>query len=337
MDVEKTEHVIRKILVKCPPLLEDSFNAYPFLIALSENFPSAEISLICEENCSLAYSFLPFKTRVFERPMKKKSFIQTHHFCANLNDLFNIDLYFDLENSVNSSFMGFNFRARERVGFGVKWNKLFLTKNYLHPENMSIEKKCIKLLQQYTGKVDQELKIHHVRDEGQQVEKIKQLFQEKEPPKFIMVMLDNFKNVSDQIQMWTKFFDSFQNQKFIIWTQHDEELISELFSKVDLGANNLYMHKGSDSKELVYLLNKVQGVVSNNIWSEGLCNYFGINSVLFLYDQLGKLPEYFYFLFKPHRFLVPKNGMIRYFFADEDKEIGEMNQVVDHIYFNFKL
>jgi ADP-heptose:LPS heptosyltransferase len=337
MEVKEVVPSINKILVKCPPLADDSFKAFPFLIALSEEFPAAEINLVCEVNCSMAYNFLPFKLRAFERPLDKISLIQTHHFCANFHDIFNIDLFFDLENTFNSSFMGFNFRARERVGFGVGWNKYFLTKNFVNPESLNIEKKCMELLDLYTGKNHQDTKISRVRIEGQEIEKIEQLFQEPEPPKFIMIMLDNFQNISKQIKMWTAFFDSFQNQKFIIWSQYDEDLISELFFKIDLGGNSLYMHRGSSTKELVYLLNKVKGVVTNNIWSEGLCTYFGVNAVSFFNNQTVQLPDYQYFYFKPQRFFIPDTGPIKYIYLDEDRELLEMNQIVDHIHFNFKL
>lgn len=337
MEVNEEALGPRKILVKCPPFSDDMFNTFPFLIALSEEFPKAEINLLCEENGSLAYYFLPFKLRAFERPREKISLVQTHHFCANLNDIFNVDLFFDLENSFNSSFMGFNFRARERVGYGVGWNKYFLTKNFINAENMSVEKKCVKLLELYTEKKHQNLKISRVRNEGQQISEIEQLFQEPEPPRFIMVMLDNFQNVSAQISVWTKFFDSFQNQKFIIWSQNDEELISELFSKIDLGENTLYMHRGSNPKELIYLLNKLQGVVTNNVWSEGLCTYFGVSAITFLINHSARLPDYHYFYFKPQRFFIPDTGPIKYSYLEEERELLEMNQIVDHIHFHFKI
>jgi ADP-heptose:LPS heptosyltransferase len=337
MELNEKIESIKKILVKCPILPEEAYTTFPFLIALSEEFPKAEISLICEENCSFAYSFLPFKIFSYERPKEKLSLAKTHQFCVNLNDVFNIDLFFDLENTLNSSFMGFNFRAKERVGYVVGWNKYFLTKKFINPGNVSIEKKCMKLLELYTEKTFAEIKISRFRGEGHKVEKIEKLFEEPEPPSFILVMLDNFKNVSIQIRMWTRFFDSFQNQKFIIWAQTDEDLISELFRSIDLGENNLYMHKGSISKELVYLFNKVKGVVTNNVWSEGLCNYFGINAVTLLNNQNNILPEYYYFKFKPQRFIIPEEGPIKFYHLEESRELNEMNQVVDHIYLSFKL
>jgi hypothetical protein len=66
--------------------------------------------------------------------------------------------------------------------------------------------------------------------------------------------------------MWKKFFDLFTNQKFVIWSLDDQDAISDLFSKIDLGKNHLTMHTGFFAKEMTYLFSKVSGVVTNNIW-----------------------------------------------------------------------
>ncbi len=340
MEIKKSilpEKVIRKILVKCPPGIEESFNFFPFFISLSEEFSSAEINILCEQNESLAFSFLPFKAKVFERPKDKMTLTQTHHFCANLNDIFNIDLFFDLENSFNSSFIGFNFRAIERIGFVSGWNRYLLTKKMPLEIGMSNERKGLKLIEFYSGKAILDLKISSGRNEGSLVEKIEQLFKEPIPPRFLLVMLDNFQNVSKEIARWTKFFDCFHDQKFIIWSMNDEDLISELFASVDLGHNELFIHRGANPKEIIYLFNKVSGVVLNNVWAEGLVNFFGVNAISFFDNTISRLPKYEFYKLKPQRFLFTQTGTIQYKYLEEQKEYTEMNQVVDHIHFQFKL
>lgn len=336
---EKTieENTIRKILVKCPPGAERSFETFPFLITLSEEFPKAEISIVCEEKCSYAYNFLPVKMRFFERPRDRLSLFQTHQFCVNLHDIFNVDLFFDLENNFNSAFMGFNFRSVERVGFENGLNKYFLTKKFPLTPGLPLEVSSLKLLELYKERNFQDVRIIKSHDEGTLVEPIEQLFKEPEQPKFIMVMLDNFQNISKQIKLWSSFFDSFQNQKFVIMSLEDEDIISELFASVDLGHNSLYMHKGSNPKELIYLLNKVMGVVTNNLWAEGLCNYYGINAMTFLNVPAPVLPPFQYFRMKPQRFIFPETGPIQYTNGIDGREFELMNRVVDHIHFNFKL
>lgn len=327
---------IKKILVKFPRNLEDIISCFPFLVTMSEEFPKAEINIIVEENCSLAFNFLPFKVRVFERPKTKLNLIETHHFCANLHDIFNIDLFLDLEGSLNSAFMGFNFRAKERVGYELKWNKHLLTKRLPAQPQMSIEKKAMKLLEFILEKDFSDMRISKSFEKGKQVENIEKLFQEPEQPKFIMIMLDNFANVSKQIDLWKSFFDCFHDQKFVIWSMEDEGIISELFASIDLGHNNLFMQRGSSAKEMIYLFSKMKGVIVNFSWAEGLCNYFGIDFLAF-YTKKEKWNEYYYFRYRPQRILFFPDEPIRYCFLDETREFSLMNQVVDQVHFNFKL
>ncbi|NOT78980.1 MAG: hypothetical protein HOP07_08245 [Bacteriovoracaceae bacterium] len=330
------ETEIKKILIKCPRTELEIIGCFPFIVTISEEFPKAEINIIVEDNCSLALSFLPFKVKVYERPVVKKSLIETHHFCANMNAIFNIDLFFDLENSFNSAFMGFNFRAVERVGFEVKWNKVFLTKKYPLPVSLSIEKQSMKLLELYLNKPMQDIRISKTKETGQSIDTIEKLFKEPEPPKFIMIMLDNFINTSAQIELWKIFFDSFQKQKFIIWSQFDENIISDLFASIDLGHNDLFIQRGSNIKEMIYLFSKVKGIVTNNLWAEGVCNYIGVDSLTLL-DKKTHLPQYDFFKFKPQRIFLGPDGIIEHHVLDEVREMKDINQVVDQIHFNFKL
>ncbi len=329
---------IKKILIKAPEGLEQAFAIFPFLTLINQEFPEAELYMINEESDSLAYSFLPFKIKTFERPKDKKTLLKTHHFCANLNEVFNIDLFFDLENNFNSSFMGFNFRSTQRVGFETGWNKVFLTKKFRNDQAVTLEKKCIRLLELYTEKYFSDVQIIHPQEAGQEVAVIEKLFKEPKPPNFILVMLDKMANVTRQIDIWKKFFDSFQNQKFIIWSLQDEDLISELFSKIDLGHNELFMHRGVNNQELIYIMNKVQGVVVNNVWAEGLCTYLGSNSVSFLNQSPVMLARYDYYKYKPMRFVfLEDKSSIKYSYHEEEKDFSDLNQIVDFLHFQFKL
>lgn len=327
---------VRKILVKFPREALDVISCFPFIVTLSEEFPKSEISIIVEEGCSLALNYIPFKIKVYERPKTKLTLIETHHFCANMHDIFNIDLFIDLENSLNSAFMGFNFRAKERVGYEVAWNKYLLTKKFPDQPYLSTEKKSMKLLELLLNKSFNDVRISKTRETGQPIDNIEKLFQEPEQPKFIMVMLDNFSNVSKQIEMWKKFFDSFHNQKFVIWSMEDEGGISDLFASIDLGHNNLFMQRSSASKEMIYLFSKVKGVITNNLWGEGVCNYFGVDCMTLL-DSKNNWPNYDFFRYRPQRVLFSPEGPIKYYFLDEVREWGEINQVVDQIHLNFKL
>jgi len=327
---------VKKILVKLPRNINEVFETFPFLVTLSEEFPKAEINVIAEDGGSAALAYLPFKIKIFERPVHKQSLIETHHYCANLHDVFNIDLYFDLENTLNSSFLGFNFRAKERIGYEVKWNKYLLTKRYPNPTGLTTEDKSIKLLEHFLQKTLSDVRISKAFEPGSQIEKIEELFKTPEQPKFIMLMLDKFEVVTRQIEFWKKFFDSFENQKFVIWTKEDEGVISDLFSSIDLGKNNLFMHRGSDPREMIYLLGKVQGVLTNNLWAEGLCNYFGADFISIV-ETSERLPAYHYFKYKPRRAFLINSDSLKYNDLKDEKTLESINAFVDTIHFTFKL
>lgn len=332
---EKLE--IKKVLVKCPDGSDKAFSLFPFMEVLSEEFPGAEIFTISEESDSFAFNFLPFKVKAFERPRDKKNFLKTHQYCANLHDIFNIDVFFDLENNFNSSFMGYNFRSTHRVGYETGWNKYFLNHKFKNDEAITLEKKSLRLLENYTGKYFNEVAISRSKGKGQEVEAIEQLFKLPEQPSFVMIMLDNLDSVLKQVDIWKAFFDSFHNQKFIIFALENEVEISELFSKIDLGHNSLYMHRGANSQELLYIMNKVKGVVVNNLWAEGLCTYVGMNHVSFMVHTNSMLPRYDHFKFKPQRFTFTPGAPIHYSYLDEERDYAAMNEIVDYLHFQFKL
>jgi ADP-heptose:LPS heptosyltransferase len=327
---------VKKILVKLPKLGVNVFLAFPFITILSEEYPKAEINILVEAGDLTAFLYLPFKVKVFERPQNKQNLIETHHFIANLNDVFNIDLFFDLENSFNSAFIGFNVRAKNRVGFDMGWNKHLLTKRYKNEFENNFERRSIRLLENYLGKDFKEFKLSHPIGETQKNEKIDKLFNEPDPPKFVLIMLDNFSSVTRDIELWKSFFDSFEKTKFIIWTLNDEDIISEIFAKIDLDKNELFMHRGTFPKELNYILKKVVGVVTNNNWAESLCAYYNTSVVTFVSDE-RKLPDYLYFKFRPLRIFYKDSKPTHLIHIDEERKFESINEVVDFLHLNFKL
>lgn len=333
----KNLNEVKKIVIKCPREEVNVMSTLPFIVTMSEEFPKADLTLICEEGTSSLLCFLPFKVKIYERPKHKQSLMETHHYVANLQDLYNIDLFFDLENSLNSAFMGFNLRAKERIGYEVKWNKFFLTKKYPMPAKASDEIKSMKLLENYLEKDFINVKISKYKETGTQIDNIEKLFKEPEPPKFILVMVDNFNNVSAEVELWKKFFDHFQKQKFIIWSQCDENAVSDLFASIDLGHNELYTQRGCQVKEMLYLFSKVKGVITNNVVAETLCLYLGID-VLSLLTKREPWPHYDYFKFRSQRILIKmEEPSIEHYFYDEVRSLKDFNQIIDQIHFNFKL
>ncbi len=327
---------IHKVLIKFPREKNQLFQCLPFVIALSEALPKAEINIIVEEGCLPLFSFLPFKVRAFQRPKYKANLPGTHQFCANLNDIFNIDVYFDLEGSFNSAFMGFNFRAKERVGYAEGWNKYLLNRTYTPMPALDIEAQAIHLLEKFTDQNFSDLKVYLRKDTTKSDEKLEALFTAPESPKFILVMLNDFHSVVKEIEIWKQFFNCFENQNFIIYAESNQHAISEILHKMDT-KNKLYMHYGEDYLVLKFLLSKVAGVVANNLWAEGLSVFYGVETISIL-DKKLDLPKYQYFRHKPNRVLHDFK-VIETFINQEgqDKKLDDINHLVDEAHFLYKL
>ncbi len=327
---------INKVLIKFPQSKDDVFSCFPFVVALSEALPKAEIFIVVEEGVMPAFSFLPFKIKVFQRPKLKNNLPGTHQFCANLNDIFNIDVYFDLEGSFNSAFMGFNFRAKERVGFEEGWNKYLLTTKYQQMPALDLEARMIYLLEKFLNVSFSDLKIYVRKDSSKPDDKLEALFSAPEAPRFILVMLNDFHSVVKEIELWKQFFDCFENQNFIVYADSHQQAVSEILHKMD-SKNKLYMHYGDDFGVLKYLLSKVAGVVTNNLWAEGLSIFYGVDTVTLL-EKDKKYPQYFYYRYKPHRVFHDTKTLLN--IVDdkaESKTIVDVNHLVDQLHLIFKL
>ncbi len=326
---------VNKVLIKIPKLNERVFEIFTMLHLLSEEYPKAEFNLLLEKGDELAFYFLPFKVNMYPMPKEKMSFLEAHRFVANLHEVFNIDLYFDLESNFISSFIGFNFRAKVRIGLDNGWNKNFLTK-VLPNQKLSIEQLSLKYLDTVTNKDFSEFRLSEEIVNPQTFEKVKKLFDEPVPPKFVLIMLSNFAAIEKEINYWKAFFDSCQNQKFIIWAKEDEEIISEIFAKIDLGNNELFMHRGALKKEMLFIFSKVVGVFTSDIWSLRLCEYFGLDSIYWNLNstQYKKLNT-----FKNRSLEIKKREDETFELMDqkEEKLFHTINQVADQVYFQFKL
>lgn len=331
---------IKKILIKLPKSESMVINAFPLLLQLGERYPKAEINLLLDYDQSWVLNFLPFKVLSYKMPKEKMNLLEIHQYCANFHDIFNIDLFFDFENTLQSSFLGFNFRARHRIGFQTGMNKYLYTKSFANVGNLNFTNKSLLLLENFLNteiepfKIAKEIKVYDERSSTDS--NVIPLFKTPEKKPFIMVMLDDFASVSTQIHHWKKFFDGFEKQRFVIWSAEDEDVISDLFLSIDLGHNELYMHKGKKIEELSYILSKMEAVVTNNLLCEGLCTY--LNHDLFSFHFNGEaMNEYKFFEGKPIicEFLSEDKIILKN--QDEDLVKTSMNEVVDYIHQFLKL
>jgi len=114
-------------LIKGPLTDQEVVSSFPLIHLIKERNPDAKISIVLDEGQNNLYNFLSFKVDVFFLPESKANLIGVHHFAVNLLEVFNIDVFIDLENSLKSSFLGFSFKAKHKLGYKKGMNSIFLS------------------------------------------------------------------------------------------------------------------------------------------------------------------------------------------------------------------
>lgn len=323
---------LKKILVRLP-LEFAPFSLFAFFIDLSERFPKADIAVIGQKGQTWIYHFLPVKVELFELPEGKMSLLEVHQYCVNNHNLFNIDLYLDLESSLNSSFLGFNFRSKKRYGFKSGINKFFYHKT-IEDNGFDVESRAYQLLELFLNEEfnNDRLLFHYLKPIEES--NVIPLFKKDAQIPFLFVMLKDFASVKENINFWKEFFDSFEKQRFVIWSEEDENVISDLFLSIDLGKNELLMHKGKDIGELQYILKKAAGIIATTAQTEGLCSYYCLDAVSLIFDERERI-DYKRYECKPNAIVIHSEDEIE--ILQEENTLTDTNELVDYLHRYFKL
>lgn len=80
--------------------------------------------VIIDVENSYLFKCLPFEIDIIENP-NLSSFKDVHRYCANNNDLFNVDIFYDFIGDNLSSFWGMTLRAKINWGSNNKFGRLF--------------------------------------------------------------------------------------------------------------------------------------------------------------------------------------------------------------------
>lgn len=320
-----------KLLVKIPGGFVEALQTFPFLHYLKDQYKDLELNIICEENVSWIFNFLPFRVRTFERPADKRSMIKTHHFCANLNVVFNIDLFIDLENSLNSAFIGWHFCSKDRIGLKRKWNHYLLSHSFEMNSEPNLEQLGFDLIERYKSEKIEDYKVLRKIVETEVVdEKVEKLFKEPEPPKYILLMISNLESFLSKKDFWKDLIDQFEDQHFILWTYANEAEISDLFTSIDF-KNRIYLQKGNDVGSLLQIFTKVKAIITTEVWCEVLCSYLGLECFAF-YDQNTQRPFLQRYKLKSNIVTINQNAGRLIEVEGVRKEIDGLGSAIDIIH-----
>ncbi len=269
-------------MVKAPADKEEAILSFAFFHLLRREFPSAQVNVIVdEENRQLFNFLLPLELQVFILPTAERSILKLHRFAANLVDVFNIDLFFDLEGSKSSASLGKFFRAEKSVGFDRGLVR------YLY-DVVSDRRDFVSLLEVYLA-MDKSLILDMVR--GGVSRPLKELI--NLPPYFVL-FLDHL-NDKNEFDFWVDFINSFEKRYFVLWRGEFDILVNDLEKELDHHKNDIrVLLDDSLIKTEQFLINSA-AVFSNQRWPILLASYLALDSFYFDFSSspLIRTPHFY--------------------------------------------
>jgi ADP-heptose:LPS heptosyltransferase len=266
------------IAVKLPFDLEERILAFPFLHALSDLYPKADLHFITPKTDVEVLNLLPFKAyyHLFDED-EIRSVLDVHPYTANAS-IYNVDLFVNLTNSFPDACLGLGLRAKKRVGFSDNWKTLVLTHKTKRPVGHHLAEDFLALFPLVTGTApDARLRVTS-----------RPLARTAELPSspYYAVNLAPLRGPAIESE-WIELLSQFEGQRIVLFASEDQvqmKLLMETFLPLLPKTNAYEFFTYKDQIELGRMLAYASGLITYQGAGGALGAYVGTR-VLVLYDR----------------------------------------------------
>lgn len=270
------ESDIKVIAIKLPFDLQERILTFPFLHAISEFYPKADLHFITPKKDVEVLNLLPFKAyyHLFDED-EIKSVMDVHPYTANAK-IYNVDLFISLTNSFADAALGLGLRAKKRVGFSDNWKTLVLNQKIARPVGHHVVEDFMTLFQQVIGgTVDKRMKV---------TSRVLTKIIEGDDP-YIAINLSPIREAVIE-QEWIDLISMFEGQKIVLFFADEQvkgQMMMEGFLE-KLPKKNTYINfHWHDMIELGRMLAFARGTLTYNGPCGALSAYVGTRTLI-LYD-----------------------------------------------------
>lgn len=265
------------IAIKLPFDLQERILSFPFLHAISDFYPKADIHFITPKKEVEVLNLLPFKAYYhFFDEDEIKTVLDVHPYTANAN-IYNVDLFISLTNSFPDACLGLGLRAKKRVGFSDNWKTMVLTHKTKRPIGHHVVEDFMTLFELATGTpVSQRLRIT-----SRPLQKIL----EGDTP-YIAINLSPLRSGSIEDE-WIELISKFEGQRIVLFSSDDQVQVQPLidtFIKLLPKTNTYEVFFHKDWIELGRMLAFARGLITYSGACAALGAYVG-TKVLILYEN----------------------------------------------------
>lgn len=283
------ESDIKVIAIKLPFDLQERILTFPFLHAISEYYPKAELHFITPKKDVEVLNLLPFKAyyHLFDED-QIKSVVDVHPFTANAK-IYNVDLFISLTNSFADACLGVGLRAKRRVGFSDNWKTLVLNQKIPRPAGHHVVEDFLSLYELAVGHtVNKRLKVTS--------RVLTRIIEEEDP--YIAINLSPLRSATIE-EEWIDLISQFEGQKIVLFASDDQVKMQMLMKDFieKLPKKNTYVNFSyHDWIELGRMMAFARGVITYSGPAGALAAYVGTKPVILYENEDPQRTGPFYFL-----------------------------------------
>lgn len=267
---------IKVIAIKLPFDLQERILSFPFLHAIREKYPEADLHFITPKKEIEVLNLLPFTAYYHEFDEDEiENIFDVHRYCAYAK-IYNVDLFISLTNSFADACLGLGLRAKKRVGFSDNWKTLVLTHKTPRPVGHHVVEDYFALYKEIdSAGVNPRLRVRS-RD-------LNPIILDEEP--FIAINLSPLREAVIEKE-WIELITQFEGQKIVFFASEDPVKVQMMMEPflASLPKKNTYVNfVYKNWIELGRMLSEARGVISYAGPAGALSAYVGTKSLL-LYD-----------------------------------------------------
>jgi ADP-heptose:LPS heptosyltransferase len=283
------ESEIKVIAIKLPSDLQERILTFPFLHAISEFHPKAELHFITPKKDVEVLNLLPFKAyyHLFNED-EIKTVLDVHPFTANAK-IYNVDLFISLTNSFADACLGLGLRAKRRVGFSDNWKTLVLNEKMQRPLGHHTVEDFMQLFEIISkGTANKRLKVTS--------RVLNRIIEDTTP--YIAINLAPLRGplIEDE---WIELISFFEGQKIVLFSSDEVvrmQILMEGFMS-RLPKKNTYVNfVYRDWIELGRMLATAKGVITYSGAAAALSAYVGTKALILYENEDPQKTGPFYFL-----------------------------------------
>ena len=282
------------IAIKLPFDLQDRILAFPFLHAISEFYPKADLHFITPKMDVEVLNLLPFKAyyHLFNED-DIKSVLDVHPYTANAA-IYNTEMFISLTNSFPDAALGIGLRAKKRVGFSDNWKTLVLTHKINRPINHHLVEDYMTLFELATGtKPDPKLRVN-----SRTLNPIIEDDEDEEDRPYIAINLAPLRSAVIEDE-WIDLISKFEGQRIVLFSSDEQvrvQMLMDSFIK-RLPKTNTYINfKYHDWIELGQMLSFARGTITYSGACGALSAYVGTRTLILYDNEDPQRTGPFYFL-----------------------------------------